>query len=167
MDITLLVLLIFVAVGITAAYCKGGFGQVLDGLTNSVRLIRGVWLRLVLGFTLAGFVGVLLPSELIVQWLGPASGLKGIFVATLVGIIIGGGGPYVGMPITASVLAVGAGIGPVIALLTAWNLVNIRGLLIWQIPFLGMRLAVARYLACLLVPPSAGILGGYIYQWLT
>ncbi len=109
---------------------------------------------------------VLVPSSLIMEWLGPASGLKGILVASLAGVIIGGGGPPIILPIIASLLTAGAGVGPVIALLASWNLVGLRSLLIWQIPFLGAKLALTQFFVYLFIPPIVGILGGFIYRFI-
>ena len=167
MDITLLILLILVSMAIVATLWTGGWRLLLSGFAQTGQFIRTVWLRLLLGFTLGGVATVLIPSPLISEWLGPASGLKGILIGSYAGLIVGGGGPYVGLPIIASILAAGAGIGPVMALLTSWTLLGLRGLFIWQVPFLGMKLALTRYVVCLLAPPIVGILGSHVYQLIT
>jgi len=126
-------------------------------------LFKSMWFRLILGFTLGGFIQVLIPSDLIAQWLGPASGMKGIFIASYAGFIMTGG-PYVSLPVIASIYAAGAGVGPVIALLVSNNLLSLPGLFTWQIPFLGARIALTRYVICLFLPPVIGLVGGLVYQ---
>ncbi|MFH1651200.1 MAG: hypothetical protein ABID87_03740 [Chloroflexota bacterium] len=166
MNVTLMILVSAVAVSAGANWYLGGRSRPFVGLQQAARLFRAIWLRLVLGFALGGFVKVLLPGTLVVQWLGPAAGWKGIMIAAATGTLIGGGGPYVIMPILASLVAAGADVGPVIALLSAWTLTGLQELIVWQIPFLGVRLAVARYVASLAAPPVVGFLGSFIYRLL-
>ena len=166
MDITLLTLVALVVMVIVAALWKGGWQLLLSGFIQTSHLVRTVWLRLLLGFVLGGLITVLIPSSVITEWLGPTSGLKGILIGAYSGIIVGGGGPYVMLPIIASFLKAGAGFGPVIALLASLNLIGLRGLFIWQIPFLGAKLAFSRYVVCLFIPPLVGVLGGLIYQFI-
>ena len=167
MDITLLVLIVLVLVAMVAVFWKGGWQLLFSGFVQTSQLIRMAFFQLLLGFTLGGLIMVLVPGSLIMEWLGPASGLRGILIASFAGVIIGGGGPAVILPIVASLLAAGAGVGPVIALLASWNLVAARSLLIWQIPFLGAKLALSQFFVYLFIPPIVGILGSYIYNLIT
>ena len=167
MDISLLVLMALVLVVMVAVFLKGGWQLLVAGFAQSGRLIRMVFFQLILGLILGGLIMVLVPGSLVLEWLGPASGLKGILIATFAGVIIGGSGPPVLLPIVVSLLAAGAGVGPVIALLASWNLVTVRSLLIWQIPFLGAKLAITQFFVYLAIPPIVGILGSYIYKLIT
>ncbi|MFC2001831.1 hypothetical protein ACFLUZ_04930 [Chloroflexota bacterium] len=167
MDIILLVLVTLVFIAIVIALVKGGWQLLFSGFAQTVQLIRTVWLRLLLGITLGGLIKVLIPASLVLDWLGPASGLRGILIASYAGVLIGGGGPYVALPVFISLLAAGAGISQVIALLAAWNLINLQNLIVWQMPFLGTKLALSQYLVFLFIPPFVGILGNYIYQIIT
>ena len=166
LDITLLILVALVFVAGAAAFWKGGWQLTLLGLTQAGQLIRTVWIRLLLGFTLGGLVQVLIPRELIAKWLGPTSGLKGLLAGTYTGIIISGG-PYVILPIAASIYRAGAGAGPVIAFLTGAGLLSLQGLIVWQIPFLGVEIALSRYVACLLIAPFVGLVAGAILRAVT
>jgi len=167
MDITLLILLALISLAAVVAFLRGGPRLLFSSFLRTTRLMQNVWLRLLLGFTLGGLITVVIPGDLVTEWLGPASGIKGILIASYAGIIIGGGGAFVAMPLLVSFLVAGVGVGPVMALLTAWNLINLRGLFVWQIPFLGMELALSRYIVCLIFPPIAGVLGSLIYQLIT
>ena len=69
------------------------------------------------------------------------------------------------MPVIASVYAAGAAAGPIIALITAANLVRIQGLLIMEIPFFGARIALSRYILCLLMPPLVGLAGSALFRF--
>lgn len=161
LDTTLLILIVLVLIALAIAFWQGGVQQIISGLTQTGRLINSVWLRLILGFALAGLVQVLVPRQLIAKWLGHASGLRGILIGSYIGIIMPGG-PYVMLPIVASIYRAGAGVGPIIALLTGRAMLGIQMLIVWQIPFLGVEIALSRYLACLLLPPLAGLAGAAI-----
>jgi len=163
LDKTLLFLGALVLLAVILALRTGGWELTLDGLERAGQLFQTVWLRLLLGFTLGGLVRLLIPSELIARWLGHSSGLRGIFVGSYIGIIMPGG-PYVTLPIIASIYSAGAGVGPVIALLTGRALLGIQMLVVWQIPFLGVGIPVARYLACLFVPPLVGLAGAAVFR---
>ena len=164
LDVSLLVLIGMVFIAAVLTYLTGGWQRVGAGVGQSVRLLDTIWPRLLLGFFLGGLVHVLVSHELIARWLGPTSGIRGIFIASYVGIFMMGG-PFVRLPIVASIYHRGAGIGPVIALLTG-NILAIHGLLIWQIPFLGVGIPLARYIVCLFIPPLVGLAGAAVYRLL-
>jgi uncharacterized membrane protein YraQ (UPF0718 family) len=163
LDKTLLLLAGLVLAALAVALYSGGWQQVGDGFGQAGNLAKSVWIRLLLGFTLGGLVRVLLPSALIARWLGHASGLRGLLIGSYLGIILPGG-PYVVLPIIASIYSAGAGVGPIIALLTGRALLGVQMLVVWQIPFLGAQLPLARYIVCLVVPPLVGLAGGAIFR---
>jgi uncharacterized membrane protein YraQ (UPF0718 family) len=162
-DITLLMLVTLVLLALAACFWKGGYQLVVSGFERAGQLRNTIWLRLLLGFTLGGLVQVLMPRALIAKWLGPDSGLKGIFVASYTGTIMTGG-PYIRLPIVSSILRAGAGVGPIIALLTGAALLGIQGLIVWEIPFLGVGIPLARYIVCLFIPPLVGLAGGALFR---
>ncbi len=157
-DRTLLLLVSLVLLALIAALARGGWETASFGFSQAGNLFSTVWVRLLLGFTLGGLVRVAIPSAVIAKWLGHASGLRGILIGSYIGVIMPGG-PYVTLPVIASVYSARAGVGPVIALLTGRSLLGIQMLVVWQIPFLGMELPLARYIACLVVPPLVGLAG--------
>ncbi len=148
------------------AFRQGGTGRIHEALASGTTLFLGVLPNLLLGFALAGFLSVLLPSEVIVQWMGRESGLKGLFVGTLAGTLTPGG-PFTHFPILASFLTKGAGVGPVCAYIAAWALLGLNRFLVWELPILGSQVALARLAVSLWVPPLVGWLGGSLYQMVT
>jgi uncharacterized membrane protein YraQ (UPF0718 family) len=116
-----------------------------------------------LGFTLGGLIQVLIPRAVIAKWLGKTSGLKGILIGSYIGIIMPGG-PWVSFPLIASIYKAGAGVGPVIALLTGRAVLSIQMMILWQIPFLGIEIPIAKFIACLLLPPLVGLAGAALFQ---
>ena len=166
MDVSLLSLLVLVSLALAATFWKGRWQLLISGFKQSGNLVRQVWLRLILGFTLGGLIQVLIPSSLIMEWLGPASGLKGILIASAAGVFITGG-PYVSLPIVTALYTAGAGVGPVIAFLVAVPSVSLPNLFTWSIPFLGTRIALSRYIVGIFIPPVVGLAGGAIYNLIT
>ena len=166
MDVSMWVLVGMLATAMALAFWRGGWRMLLSGFKEGALTLKSIWVRLVLGFSLGGLIQVVIPSPVIAEWLGPASGMKGILIGSYAGIIITGG-PYVTLPVVASIFAAGAGAGPVIALLTSMNLISLPGLLTWAIPFMGVRLALSRYIVCLVIPPIVGLVGSVVYEFLT
>jgi len=165
MDIALLILIAMVLITVIAAFWRGRWQLLISGFKQAGLTLKSMWLRLLLGITFGGLIQVVIPTALIAEWLGPASGLKGILIGSYAGLIISGG-PFVTLPVIASIYAAGAGVGPVIAFLVSMNLVGVRILINWQIPFLGAKIALTRYAVCFFIPPLVGLAGGAVYQLL-
>jgi uncharacterized membrane protein YraQ (UPF0718 family) len=68
------------------------------------------------------------------------------------------------MPVVASIYKSGAAIGPVLSMITARGILGFQMLVVWQIPFFGIELSIARYIPCLLVPPIVGLLGQAVFN---
>ena len=164
MDISLIILIFLVGSALYAAFLRGRWPLIMDGLKRSYTTFLSMWWRVLLGIILAGFVQELIPKTLIADWIGPTSGLIGILMGTLAGMILTGGA-FVVIPIIASIYAAGAGEGPIIALLTAANLTRIQGLFVIELPFFGTRISLSRYLICLFVPPIIGFVGSVLFRW--
>ena len=165
MDTALWILVGMVAAAAVAALWRGRWPLLYSGLRQAALTLKSMWFRLILGFSLGGLIQVVIPSPVIAEWLGPTSGLKGILIGSYAGVIMTGG-PYVTLPIVASIYAAGAGPGPVIALLASMNLLSLPGLLTWAIPFLGAKLALTRWAVCLVVPPVIGVVGSAVFKLL-
>lgn len=131
---------------------------------SGAKLFLSVLPNLVLGFALAGFLHVLLPSELIVKLMGHESGIKGLFIGTLAGTLTPGG-PFTHFPILASFLAKGAGVGPVCAYIAAWALLGLNRFLVWELPILGSQIALARLASSVWFPPIIGWFGATLYRF--
>jgi uncharacterized membrane protein YraQ (UPF0718 family) len=148
------------------AFRTGGIVRVGEALSSGTKLFLGVLPNLLLGFALAGFLHVLLPSEWIVKWMGHESGIRGLFAGTLAGTLTPGG-PFTHFPILASFLTKGAGVGPVCAYIAAWALLGVNRFLVWELPILGSQIALARLFSSLWFPPLIGWLGSTIHRMLS
>jgi uncharacterized membrane protein YraQ (UPF0718 family) len=107
--------------------------------------------RLALGVIGSGFIAETVPQGLIVQWLGPESGVLGLGIATVAGALTPGG-PVVGFAIGAAALKGGAAMPQVIAYSTAWALFALHRLLVWEVPLMPPRLVWLRALVSLPLP---------------
>ncbi|MDE2485271.1 MAG: permease [candidate division NC10 bacterium] len=134
----------------------------LRGLQAGLRLLQDVWLPLLFGFCLAGLFEVLVPRELLVKWMGEESGVQGILLGWLVGLLMPGG-PYVVFPVAASLLREGVGVGPLLTFITAKSLLSPIRLFTWEVPFLGWAFVTARTVPSLFLPPIVGIIGQRLY----
>jgi uncharacterized membrane protein YraQ (UPF0718 family) len=120
---------------------------------------------LVAAFLTAGLIQALVSRETVSHWLGAESGWRGLALACLGGALIPGG-PYVYYPIAGALLQSGAGLGVLVAFVTAKNLWSISRLPM-EFALLGPRITVTRFLVTLAIPPLLGLaaqalFGGYI-----
>jgi uncharacterized membrane protein YraQ (UPF0718 family) len=161
MNISLYVLLALTA-GLVSVAIARDVHLVGAGLAATSRLVRSVWIELLLGFVLAGLVDVLVPAPVLVKWLGPEQGGRGIFAAWAVGLVLPGG-PYVLFPIMANLFAKGVGAGALITLISAKTLVSPIRMLTYEAPLMGWPITLARFLPGLLAPPILGLVGQWLY----
>ncbi len=134
----------------------------LRGFQAGLGLLQEVWLPLLLGFMLAGLFEVLISRELLVTWMGKESGVQGILLGWLVGLLMPGG-PYIVFPLAASLLKEGMGVGPLLTFITAKSLLSPIRMFTWEVPFLGWAFVTARTVPSLLLPPIVGIIGQRLF----
>ena len=152
-----LLLLFGVLAGLAAlAWWRGGAELLSQGLGSGWDMLLRFAPMIAVSFLAAGFADLLIPPEWVRQQLGADSGLRGIALATGVGILTPAG-PFVSMPIAAVMIRNGAGAGPVVAFLSSWSLLAVHRLVAWEVPILGWRFALLRYAACALLPLVAGL----------
>lgn len=113
--------------------------------------------RIVMAIVVAGLFAVILPTELVGDWLGRDAGFRGIVVGSLAGGMTPGG-PILSFPIVAILSQAGAGAGPLIAYLTAWSVFALHRLFAYELPMMGARFALLRLASSLALPFLAGIL---------
>jgi len=164
-DGSLIVLGILIVAGIIISFIKGGWDLTSSGFMRSGHLLESIWLRILLGFMLGGFIQAIIPRELVKKWIGSSSGIKGILIGSY-GAIIATGSPYIWLPVVASLHRAGAGVGPILSLVTARGILSLQMLIVWQVPFFGAELAMSRYIPCLFVPPIVGLAGEYVFRLL-
>jgi uncharacterized membrane protein YraQ (UPF0718 family) len=138
------------------AYARGGTPLVAQGLEGGGRMILRFALVIAISFLAAGLAEALLPQSWMRGSFGETAGLRGLLLATGLGMLTPAG-PAVAIPIAAVMVRSGAAPGPVIAYLTAWSLLALHRFVAWEIPILGWRLAALRYAVSLGIPILAGL----------
>ena len=164
--IHLILLLVILILGVLA-FRQGGWNFVLEGIKGGITILLREVPLLAAAFLTAGLLQALVKKEFITKWLGRDSGLKGILLACLGGGLIPGG-PYAYYPIAGALLSSGAGLGVLVAFVTAKNLWSVSRLPL-EIAILGTTITFRRYLITFLIPPLLGILvewlfGGFIQK---
>jgi uncharacterized membrane protein YraQ (UPF0718 family) len=161
MNTATIVMIIIAVVLLLVAYFLGDNLHIL-GLKKSGEMLVQVFPLLVAAFVIAGMVQVLVPKEFIVKWLGPEAGLKGIAFGTLAGALTPGG-PVINFPIVASVYKAGAGIGTVVAYVTAWSLVSVVRFPL-EVSLISPKFAFIRLACTFFFPPIAGLIAHVLFS---
>ncbi|OGC74659.1 MAG: hypothetical protein A2145_01375 [candidate division Zixibacteria bacterium RBG_16_40_9] len=142
---------------------KGGTILVGESFAAGGNLFLKVLPNLLFGFAIAGFLQMLLPSELIAKWIGKESGNKGLLIGMIAGSLTPGG-PFLHFPILASFLSKGAGVGPITAYIAAWSLIGLNRFFVWEMPILGSPIALVRFFSSFVFPFIIGWIAGWVYD---
>ncbi len=118
-------------------------------------------LLILLAFIIVGFVNILSPEELVTAWIGPGSGWTGILLAEFLGLMLPGG-PYVVFPLIAILNQAGAGLAPVITLITSWSTQSLLTIS-FELPFMGWRFTAIRWSLGLFIPLLTGLIVMFIW----
>ena len=154
MDAATIIMVVLAVILTVAAYFRGGVH--LTGLRLGAKTIWDNLAILLGSFAVAGLARVLIPEELISQWLGTQAGFKGILLGCIAGGLVPGS-PYSVFPIIASFYEAGAGIGTIVGFITAWSLWSVSRLPL-EMGIIGPKVTLARYLSTLIFPPVAGLI---------
>ena len=141
---------------------RHGNEGIREGVHQTSSMLRRIAPMMVIGMFIAAMASVALPSEIINRWLGDESGLTGIFIGIAVGAAVPAG-PYVVIPLLATLMANGAGVGPLAGFITAWSVIPISRTLVWELPFLGAPFAISRYLVAFSFPLIAAFLAPPVF----
>ena len=87
-----------------------GQNEHIEGMSKGFRMTITILPMLIFAFIAAGMIQVLIPHEILTKWIGKESGIKGIFIGTIVGAFTPGG-PYVSLLIVAGLLRFRCGRG--------------------------------------------------------
>ncbi|MEA1865333.1 MAG: permease [Euryarchaeota archaeon] len=142
------------------AYTRVGQKEAVSGVRSSLVLFLEILPLIIIALVIGGMIQVIIPQEMIEQFLGTSSGIKGIVTGSLAGSVMPGP-PYASLPIVASLLKSGAGTGPMVAMVTAWALWRVN-LIPLEIAFIGPKFMAIRFLSTLLFPILAGLIAQFI-----
>lgn len=135
---------------------RAGAGTLRNGLELAWKTTSKNTLLILLAFIIAGFVNVLSPEKLVTAWIGPDSGWQGILTSEFLGMLLPGG-PYVIFPIIDILAQAGAGLAPVITLITSWSTQSLLTIS-FELPFMGWRFTAIRWGFSLAIPILAGFI---------
>ncbi len=140
---------------------RRGKPTLAGGLEISWATFKRTVVLLLLAFSIVGFINVLSPQDLVREWIGPGSGVVGVLIGAVMGMLLPGG-PYVVFPLIASIYEAGAGIGPTLAVVTSWASLALLSVS-FEIPFLGWRFSALRLSLGVAVPVLVGLLGQLLF----
>ena len=149
---------VVVAGSAIVVYWRDGQARFNEILTSDFLLFVDILPKVLAACLIAAFVAVLMPREVVLRWVGAESGLLGLVIATLAGIICPGG-PITIFPIAAAFIAIGADVGATVAFITSWTLLGYGRALVWELPFFGPEFVIWRSIVALPLPLMAGLLG--------
>ena len=159
---TATVILSVLALVLLAYAWRRGDGSHRRGVAQGWQTLRRTLPLLVAAFAIVGYVDILSPHELVQAWIGPGSGWSGLLLAEGVGMLLPGG-PYVVFPLITTLYRVGAGLGPVVTLVTSWATLALLSVT-FELPFMGWRFTAVRWGLGLAVPLAAGGLAQLIFS---
>lgn len=143
------------------AWRQGGPDLAVAGLVQGARTLLSVTPLLVAAFLIAGLTQTMVTQRVVTRWLGAGAGWRGIALACLGGALIPGG-PYVYYPIAAALLHAGAGLGVLVAFVTAKNLWSVTRLPL-EFALLGPQLTLIRIAVTIVIPPVMGVLAEALF----
>lgn len=143
--------------GLSAAACYVLLGAeaFAEAVARDRDLMLAILPRMLAAVAVAGFVGVLLPRERIAALLGGNSGLRGLVIAALAGMVTPGG-PMAAFSFVVVLRGAGSDKGALVAYLTGWSVLGMQRILVWDVPFMGADFSVLRFLVSFPLPILAG-----------
>lgn len=114
--------------------------------------------RIFVGIVGAGFMAELLPAGRMEALFGDSAGLTGVLLATLAGVLTPSG-PFIAFAVAATALKSGAGLGALLAYLTAWSVLCLNRALAFEFPVMGRQFVWTRALVSAPLPILLGLVG--------
>lgn len=146
--------LFFIALLVIAGsllYRRSGVDALRDGLAQGVILLISITPLVLLALLLAGYAQTLIPPHRVESQLGRHAGWRATGLASLAGALMPGG-PFAAFPMVLVLRQSGAPLSTCVAFLTAWSVLGLHRMIIWEIPWLGWRFALLRWLISLPLP---------------
>jgi uncharacterized membrane protein YraQ (UPF0718 family) len=113
--------------------------------------------RIVVALGIAGLIWVLLPRDRLTRLVGKESGLRGIVIALVAGMVTPGG-PSSAFPLLAMLAGSGADRGALVAYITSFLVLGLQRILVWDVPFMGAEFSATRFAISLPLVILAGLL---------
>ncbi len=151
---------------VTGGICfrRYGMDAVMEALERSGALFYQIIPQLIAGLLIGGLVTRLVSRDKVARWLGGASGITGLLLATFAGLMTPGG-PFTSFPMVYALWIAGADAGALIAFISAWSLLGFNRLIVWELPLLGVEFTTIRYLVSLPLPIVTGLMARGLVRW--
>ena len=150
---------------IGAYYCyhlKGAEGF-LSALAAQEQMLLGLLPRITMALGIASLLWVLLDPEKLKQTIQKRKGWIKIVYATILGAVTPGG-PSSAFSILNLFLKSGLGYLIGVTYITAWSMLGVQRILIWDIPLMGTEQAGLRFISGLWLPAFAGLMAAWIFD---
>lgn len=138
-------------------------GVCLQGLTEAFKTGLRILPLLFFAFIIIGMMNRLISKDIIKNLIGNDTGIKGIVLGAFAGIITPGG-TFVALPLAGTLLKMNAGIGTVVAYVTAYSIFDITRTPI-EIGFLGWKFVFIKWCCALITPIIAGVIAKLLFSW--
>lgn len=159
---TVITALLWLLALVMLAYAwRQGDGGHRQGVAQGWQTLKRTLPLLIVAFAIVGYVNVLAPQRLVQSWIGPASGWQGLMLGEAAGMLLPGG-PYVVFPLISALYRAGAGLGPAVAIITAWAMSALLSIS-FELPFMGWRFTAVRWGLGLAFPVLAGLLAQMLF----
>jgi len=122
-------------------------------LKHSFDTLLDVFILLSAGIAIVGAMIVLVPSNIVIAYLGKQTGMWSILLGVSIGAVLPGGS-YIRLPVVLALLSLGAGVGAVVAILATRSLLYTPQ----SMAFFGPKIEAVLIPSFLVCGLSAGIL---------
>jgi uncharacterized membrane protein YraQ (UPF0718 family) len=154
-------LVVLAVASVMAAVAIKGSGALLEGALVVLDDLLLIVPQIVLGVSVGALFSVLLPKAVVARHLGEQSGLRGLVIAEILGALMPGG-PVTSFPLVIALARSGAGLGPLMSFLVAWEAIGLHRMMVWELPFMGSDFALLRFLCSFPLPILSGLLAIWI-----
>lgn len=158
---TILFLVIAVVSGALLWMFRGG-GEVLLAVRDAGLLLLAVLPIVIMAVIMGAYVQKLVTPSLARRWVGTESGIRGLLLATVAGALTPGG-PFAAFPLVVGLYHAGASLTVCVTYVTAWGVLGVQRVLVWEIAFFGIDFVLLRFLVSLPLPFLAGLLTGLLF----
>lgn len=147
----------FAGISAACSYVFRGPDVFHAALEHEIHLLGNLLPRALLALSIAAIIWAILPREHVAKLVGKDSGMRGLLVALAAGTITPGG-PSSGYALLAVLAGAGADRGALVTYITAWAMLGIQRIVIWDLPFMGTEFALLRFASGILMPLIAGLI---------
>lgn len=152
-----ILVLVAAAIALGVIALRQGTGVFTRGIQRAIEQGAHLVPRMVCALIAAGFIGKLMPSDLIAKYLGSEAGISAILIATAAGLILPAG-PVIAFSIAAVFARADASVPALIAFITSWSLFAAHRMFMFEIPLLGFSFLRLRVASVAVVPILAGLI---------